>query len=133
MTDLTVSNRTKAVGPVTAIDNVTFKVADGEVVSLLGPSGCGKSTTLAAIAGLDVPTSGVIRAGNSIFYDGAGGRFVEPEDRHCGLVLQSYALWPHITVGQNVDFPLKLRKVARAARSRRVEGGLDRKSTRLTP
>src|SRR3546814_17077806 len=117
MTDLTVSNRTKAVGPVTAIDNVTFKVADGEFVSLLGPSGCGKSTTLAAIAGLDVPTSGVIRAGNSIFYDGAGGRFFEPEARNFGLVFQSYYLLQHMPAGQHAALPLKLRHVQRRPRS----------------
>jgi len=121
MAELVVSRLTKEFGAVRAIDGVSFTVADGEFVSLLGPSGCGKSTTLAAIAGLDMPTAGLIRAGQNIFFDGESSRFVEPEARNCGLVFQSYALWPHMTVAQNVDFPLKLRKLERKERKRRVD------------
>ncbi|XUJ37602.1 ABC transporter ATP-binding protein [Bradyrhizobium japonicum] len=90
----------------------------------MGPSGCGKSTTLGAIAGLDQPTSGRIRVGNKTYFDGEKGIFLPPEARHCGLVFQSYALWPHMTVYDNVVFPLKLRKVSTTDCRRRVEESL---------
>jgi iron(III) transport system ATP-binding protein len=93
---------------------VSFKVNDGELLTLLGPSGCGKSTTLFSIAGLDRPTSGQIRVGDTVFFDSARGTHLAPEHRNCGLVFQSYALWPHMTVRGNLEFPLKLRKLSGA-------------------
>lgn len=124
MAELLIENLHKRYGPVKAIDDVNIHVADGEFVTLLGPSGCGKSTTLGAIAGLDQPTSGRIRVGNKTYFDGEKGIFLPPEARHCGLVFQSYALWPHMTVYDNVVFPLKLRKVSTADCKRRVEESL---------
>ena len=124
MAELVIENLHKRFGPVRAIDDINIHVADGEFVTLLGPSGCGKSTTLGAIAGLDQPTSGRIRVGNKVYFDGEKGVFLPPEARNCGLVFQSYALWPHMTVYNNVVFPLKLRKVSTADCKRRVEEAL---------
>jgi iron(III) transport system ATP-binding protein len=121
MANLIVKHLVKRFGGVTAVDDVSLHVADGEFVSLLGPSGCGKSSTLAAIAGLDRPDSGEISAGPVVYFSGARNIWLPPEARGCGLVFQSYALWPHMTVYQNVAFPLKLRKVGAAEQKRRVE------------
>lgn len=125
MTELVLNNLSKHFGRVRAIDDVSFTVADGEFLTLLGPSGCGKSTTLFAIAGLDTPTGGYIRSGNHVFFDAAANLLVPPEKRNCGLVFQSYALWPHMTVAQNLAFPLRIRKVGAAERARRVAEALE--------
>ncbi|HYC38598.1 MAG TPA: ABC transporter ATP-binding protein [Usitatibacter sp.] len=124
MAELSVTRLTRDYGKVRAVDDVSFTVADGELLTLLGPSGCGKSTTLFSIAGLDRPTGGQIRVGNTVFYDSARGLHLPPERRNCGLVFQSYALWPHMTVAANVGFPLKLRKVEGAAARQKVDWAL---------
>jgi iron(III) transport system ATP-binding protein len=111
MAELVVSGLTRTYGEVRAVDDVSFRVADGELVTLLGPSGCGKTTTLFSIAGLDRASSGHIRVGSRVFFDSAAGIHLAPEHRNCGLVFQSYALWPHMSVQDNIAFPLKLRKV----------------------
>jgi iron(III) transport system ATP-binding protein len=121
MAELVIENLTKRFGEVVAVDSVSLHVADGEFVTLLGPSGCGKSTTLAAVAGLDRPDGGRIRVGGTVYFDERSGTYLPPEARNCGLVFQSYALWPHMTVFDNVVFPLTLRKLAAAERRRRVE------------
>jgi len=121
MAELRVEGLVKTFGEVRAVDDVSFTVADGEFLTLLGPSGCGKSTTLAAVAGLDRPDEGRISLGGKVFFDGATGRFIPPEGREIGLVFQSYALWPHMTVRENLEFPLKLRKVSKAERDRRID------------
>jgi iron(III) transport system ATP-binding protein len=120
MPELVVENLYKRFGQTTAVDHISFTVRDGEFLTLLGPSGCGKSTTLAAIAGLDQPDGGLIRVGETIFFDGATGRLMVPEQRNCGLVFQSYALWPHMTVAENLAFPLKLRKVSKSQQAERI-------------
>lgn len=121
MVDLSVHNLGRSYGPVKAIEDVSFTVKSGEFLTLLGPSGCGKSTTLGALAGLDRPTEGVIKFGDRTIFDGAKGIYVPAEARNCGLVFQSYALWPHMTVEQNLAFPLKLRKVGSSERARRIK------------
>ncbi|MGY4801177.1 ABC transporter ATP-binding protein [Teichococcus aerofrigidensis] len=121
MADLTIQGLTKRFGGVTAVEGVDLHVADGEFVTLLGPSGCGKSTTLAAVAGLDRADGGRIQVGDRVYFDAAKGIYLPPEARNCGLVFQSYALWPHMTVADNVAFPLTLRKVPAAERRRRIE------------
>jgi iron(III) transport system ATP-binding protein len=121
MAELRVEGLVKTFGEVRAVDDISFRVEDGEFLTLLGPSGCGKSTTLAAIAGLDRPDQGRIALGDNVFFDGTKQRFVPPEGREIGLVFQSYALWPHMTVRDNLDFPLKLRKLPRAERAKRIE------------
>ena len=124
MADVVIEGLTCRYGEVTAVDNLSLSIADGEFLTLLGPSGCGKSTTLAALAGLDVPHAGSLRVGGEIYFDAVSGRNLPPEQRNCGLVFQSYALWPHMTVAGNCEFPLKLRNVATAARRARVTEAL---------
>ncbi len=124
MADLVLENLTIRYGDVTAVNNVSINVASGEFLTLLGPSGCGKSTTLFAIAGLNHATSGVIRIGDKVLFDGATNTIVAPEHRNIGLVFQSYALWPHMTVADNLAFPLKLRKMSKADRDERIKEAL---------
>ena len=123
MPDVVVENLYKRFGQHTALDGVSFTVADGEFFTLLGPSGCGKSTTLMSIAGLERPDDGTIRVGDVTFVD-SSGRFTPPEERDLGVVFQSYALWPHMTVGQNLELPLKLRKVSRTQRDELIDDAL---------
>src|SRR3712207_221552 len=89
----------------TAVDDLTLEVHDREFLVLLGPSGCGKSTALRMIAGLEEPSSGTIRIGDRTVNG------VEPRDRDVAMVFQSYALYPHMTVRRNIDFPLRTRRV----------------------
>ena len=96
----------KQFGQVVAIEDLDLTIRSGEFVSLLGPSGCGKSTTLRMLAGLEQPTSGTISVGDRVVND------VPPGKRDIAMVFQSYALYPHMTVAQNIEYPLKKRGVA---------------------
>jgi iron(III) transport system ATP-binding protein len=125
MAELRVAGLVKTFGDVRAVDDIAFTVRDGEFLTLLGPSGCGKSTTLGAIAGLDRPDAGTIALGDRVFFDAARGVFLPAERREIGLVFQSYALWPHMTVRENLEFPLKLRKSPRAERVARIREVLE--------
>ncbi|QUS37035.1 ABC transporter ATP-binding protein [Falsirhodobacter algicola] len=108
---------------VPALAGIDAEIADGEFVALLGPSGCGKTTLLRLIAGFEMPDTGTITLGGQVM---AGpDRFVPPEDRNIGIVFQSYALWPHMTVAGNVAYPLRVRGVPTAERRRRVAEALD--------
>ncbi|MEU0479790.1 ABC transporter ATP-binding protein [Streptosporangium sp. NPDC006013] len=109
MPEVKVSHLSKTFADNAVLHDVTFTIADGEFFTLLGPSGCGKSTTLACIAGLERPTDGTVSVGEQTFVDAA--TFIPPEGRNLGMVFQSYALWPHMTVAQNLAMPLKIRKV----------------------
>lgn len=124
MADLILDHLTIRYGDVTAVNDVSIKVTAGEFLTLLGPSGCGKSTTLFAIAGLNKATSGSIRIGDRVLFDGSKNVSVPPERRDIGLVFQSYALWPHKTVADNLAFPLQLRKMGRAERDERIKEAL---------
>ncbi|MGY3447930.1 ABC transporter ATP-binding protein [Bradyrhizobium sp. USDA 4353] len=115
---LTLDGLTKRYGEAAAVSDVTLSVAKGEFISLLGPSGCGKTTTLQMIAGLVEPTAG------RITLDGRDITHEKPDRRGLGIVFQSYALFPHMTVAQNVSFGLEMRKVARAERDARVKQAL---------
>jgi len=108
-----------------AVDDVSFGVGVGEIVVLLGPSGCGKTTTLRCIAGLEHPTAGVISIGGAVVSAPDRGVHVPPRLRNIGMVFQSYAVWPHMTVKQNVAYPLRHRRVTRAERDRKVAEVLD--------
>ena len=95
-----------AKGEVRALRGVSFEVDKGELFTLLGPSGCGKTTTLRCIAGLEQPLAGEISINERTMFNAANGTFVPPEKRRIGMVFQSYAIWPHLTVFQNVAYPL---------------------------
>jgi iron(III) transport system ATP-binding protein len=106
------------------LKGVSMQLAQGEVVSLLGPSGSGKTTLLRAVAGLEAPHRGTIRIEDRPVFDAAGKLEVPAEKRNLGLVFQSYALWPHRTVFDNVAYGLKLRKVSAAETRQRVDSAL---------
>jgi multiple sugar transport system ATP-binding protein len=97
-----------------AVDSLDLDVTDGELLVLLGPSGCGKTTALRMVAGLEDVTSGTIRIGGRVVND------VEPKDRDVAMVFQSYALYPHLTVAKNIEFPLRQRSVDKAERTKMV-------------
>jgi ABC-type Fe3+/spermidine/putrescine transport system ATPase subunit len=101
-------------GDVTAVDSINFDIAPGELVTLLGPSGCGKTTTLRAVAGLETPSSGSIRLNGETVYGAAERRNVPAEKRGVSMVFQSYAIWPHMTVFDNVAYGLRVRKLPQA-------------------
>ena len=115
----------KRYGAFNAVKNVSLSVPVGKTLTLLGPSGCGKTTTLRCIAGLETPTAGLISVAGLPVYGAAAGIAVEPEKRQIGMVFQSYAIWPHMTVGGNVGFPLEISRVPRAETRDRVEKILD--------
>jgi iron(III) transport system ATP-binding protein len=112
-------------GQVTAVRGVTFSVAAGEHLTLLGPSGCGKTTTLRAIAGLEQPASGEIRIDGSPVYASSPRVHVPPERRGLSMVFQSYAIWPHMTVFDNVAYGLRVRKTREPEVAERVRWALD--------
>ncbi len=111
---------TKDFGALRAVDSVDLDIADGELVSLLGPSGCGKTTTLRCVAGLEQPTAGEIEIGGELVAAPDRGVFVAPDKRATGMVFQTYALWPHMTVRKTVAYPLRMRRTPKAAVGERV-------------
>ena len=108
-----------------AINGVSFAVPAGEIVVLLGPSGCGKTTTLRCVAGLEHPTGGSISIAGKVVSSPARGILVPPRQRDLGMVFQSYAVWPHMTVRQNVVYPLKHRKLGHQDADRKVNEVLE--------
>lgn len=113
-----------AFGANTVLNNIDLHIEAGSIVALLGPSGCGKSTLLRLLAGLTVPDSGEIRFGDRLVAKAGWG--MAPEQRDIGMVFQDYALWPHMTVAQNIAFPLRMRGVPRGERQQRVSAALAR-------
>lgn len=110
MADVTFDNVCKRFGSFSAVDALNLEIEQGEFVSLLGPSGCGKTTTLRMLAGLEFPTTGQIKIGDRVVND------IAPGERDIAMVFQSYALYPHMTVGENIAYPLKKRGVPKADR-----------------
>ncbi len=104
---LAVEGLVKRFGEVAAVDGVSFAIEPGELLCLLGPSGCGKTTTLRCVAGLETPDGGTIRLDEQLLADGERGVVVPPHRRRFGMVFQSYAVWPHLTVFENVRYPLR--------------------------
>jgi len=114
---------TKRYGEVAVVDDVSLTIEHGRLVCLLGPSGCGKTTTLRLIAGFVEPSAGEIRVGDQLISSPA--RTLPPERRNMSMIFQSYALWPHMTVAENVSYGLKLRKLDRATIDRKLAAILD--------
>jgi len=125
MPEITVRGLTKTFGRERALNDVSFTVRDKEFLTLLGPSGCGKTTTLMSIAGFQCPDKGTISCGDLVFSDQARKIYLAAEDRNLGMVFQSYAVWPHLTVFGNVAFPLKIRRTKKTALRQRVLETLD--------
>ena len=135
MAGVVVENLTRRFGVTAAVDRVSLSVPDGAIVAILGPSGCGKTTFLRLLAGLETPDGGTIRIG------AADVTLLPPERRGLGMMFQSYALFPHMTVAENIGFPLKMRRIdSRAAQTRvadalrlvRMEGFADRYPRQLS-
>jgi spermidine/putrescine ABC transporter ATP-binding subunit len=112
-------NVSKRWGPVLAVDDISLEIAPGEFFALLGPSGCGKTTLLRMLAGLEVPTEG------QILINGQDMEAIPPNKRAVNMVFQSYALFPHMTVANNIAYGLKIDRVPRPERDRRVQEALD--------
>jgi len=106
---LEIENLVKYFGEDRAVDGISFDIPEGKFLTLLGPSGCGKTTTLMCIAGLHKPNAGEIRVGGKLFTSMEKRIFLAPEKRDIGMVFQSYAIWPHMTVEQNISYPLEVR------------------------
>ncbi|MED7923097.1 ABC transporter ATP-binding protein [Nonomuraea sp. LP-02] len=125
MPDITLSAISKSYGGGEfAVKNLDLVVPDGAFMCLLGPSGCGKTTTLRMIAGLEQPTAGSISVGDRVLDSVEQGIYVPPEKRAMGLVFQNYALWPHLSLRENVEFGLRMRKVPGPERRARAEAAL---------
>lgn len=138
---LSVRRVTKRYGDALAVDDISFDIDAGEVLTLLGRSGCGKSTTLRIVAGLEHPDSGSVHLRGKVVVSTADGIFVAADKRNIGLVFQSYAVWPHMTVEQNIGYPLKIRGWGRNESRARIEevadmvglsAFLDRQATQLS-
>ncbi|NVN49287.1 ABC transporter ATP-binding protein [Mycolicibacterium hippocampi] len=125
MADIRIEGLTKRYGDVAAVDDVSLDIRGGEFFTLLGPSGCGKSTLLSMIAGLVEPDGGRLSISDRVVSDKAKRVFVMPEKRDCGLVFQSYALWPHMNVYDNLRYGLKLKKVPRDQQRERIQNALE--------
>ncbi len=125
MSDLIIEGLVKNFGKVRAIDNVSLTVKSGTLTTLLGPSGCGKTTTLNSVAGLDPVDEGIIRVGDFVLQDSKRGIALQPEERELGMVFQSYALWPHMKVYDNLVFGLKLKKISDTEAKKRIKDTLE--------
>ncbi len=122
---LRVDRLRKTFGREAAVDGVTFGVEKGKILTLLGPSGCGKTTSLRCIAGLEHPDAGTIAIDGEPVTSVADGVFLPPEARNIGMVFQSYAVWPHMTVAQNVAYPLEVRRLPKREVAERVDRVLE--------
>lgn len=113
-------------GATPVLKGIDVALGQGKTLALLGPSGCGKTTLLRLVAGLLAPSKGSVSIAGQVVADAASGMFAPPEKRNLGMVFQDYALWPHMTVGGNVSFPLEMRGIGRAERESRTLKALDK-------
>ena len=118
MSSVILRGLTKRFGDQTALDGVSLEIQDGQLVSLLGPSGCGKTTALRLVAGFIEPTAGEVVLGDRVV--SSPGRALPPEQRNVSMVFQTHALWPHMTVAENIAYGLAVRKLDRADIARKV-------------
>lgn len=125
MAQIKIENIVKKFGDVTAVNSFSVDIKDGEFVSILGPSGCGKTTMLRMIAGFERATTGNIYIGEKIVSSSDSNTFLPPEKRDIGMVFQSYAVWPHMTVFENVAYPLKIKKYSKEEIKKRVDEVLE--------
>lgn len=124
MSEVKISNIIKKFGDVKAVDNFNITVKQGEFVSILGPSGCGKTTMLRMVAGFEKATDGEISIGDRIVTSKEKNIFLPPEKRNIGMVFQSYAVWPHMNVFDNVAYPLKIKKLPKNVIKEKVDNAL---------
>lgn len=120
-----IENLQKKYGSTIAVSDVDLHVPEGEMLVLLGPSGCGKTTTMRCIAGLETPNSGTISIGDRVVFSASSNMNIPVNRRNVGMVFQSYAIWPHMTVFENVGFPLKMAKLPTAEARRRTTEALE--------
>lgn len=130
-------NVTKRFGNVTAVDNLNLEIGKGECFSMLGPSGCGKTTTLRMVAGFEDLSDGEVWVGDRLLSSPKKHHYTPPENRNFGMVFQAFAVWPHMSVYENVAFPLRLRKLPaaeiEAAHQRRAYGNKPFKISQRKP
>lgn len=124
MQSVTIEGLTKRFDEVVAVDQISLEIARGEMVTLLGPSGCGKTTTLNMVAGFETPDEGAIYVGGQMISSAKDGVFLPPHRRNLGMVFQSYGLWPHMTVAENVAYGLRQRGIRGAVEADRVKQAL---------
>ncbi|MFF0456454.1 ABC transporter ATP-binding protein [Nocardia africana] len=125
MSRFKIAELTKTYGSNVVVDELDLEIEEGEFVVLLGPSGCGKTTTLRCLAGLETPQGGSITFRDHVVFDGPARTNVPPHKRNIGMVFQSYALWPHMTVRNNIRYPLKVRKRKQAIADGAVEAAAE--------
>lgn len=120
MTELTIKKLTKKFGNNVVVDNISFKIPSEKFVTILGPSGCGKTTVLRCIAGVEKPDGGTINLDNKVLFSKKDNILIPTEKRGMGMVYQSYALWPHLTVFENISYPLQIRNISKDEIKKRV-------------
>ena len=121
MAKISIHNLTKRYGNMTALKNVSLEIDNGEFLVLLGPSGCGKTTLLRCLAGLETPDEGEIIIGDEVIFSSEQKIMQPPGKRNLGMVFQSYALWPHMTVRENVKFGLDVLKTPKETSDRQLD------------
>jgi iron(III) transport system ATP-binding protein len=125
MPDVRIESLIKRFGNVRAVDGVDIRIPEGKIVTLLGPSGCGKTTTLRCVAGFENADEGQIWIGNQLIFDAKQKINISPQKRGMGMVFQSYAVWPHMTVFENIAFPLRIRKASQNELNERVNRAMN--------
>ena len=131
MEEIVLTNVRKSYGKALAVEELNLTIKPGEFLTVLGPSGCGKTTTLRLIAGLEEPDTGEIRLGDMVVFSSEKGILVPPEKRNLGLIFQSYALWPHMTVERNITLALEQKKLTKDQIEERLVTALEK--VQLTP
>lgn len=129
MSHVRLVNVTKRFGNVTAVNSLNLEIGKGECFSMLGPSGCGKTTTLRMVAGFEDLSDGEVYVGDRLLSSPKRNYYLPPEDRNFGMVFQAFAVWPHLSVYENVAFPLRIRKLSEAEIDKRTKDAL--RSTNL--